>query len=264
MAAPTVLLLALQLAAVTLASGPVGEGPTTDPDRLLRADSLFRAGSPEEAFREMDALLGDDPRNYEALWRAASFAVALGVVAEESKNGDAPHRWYERAERLASRGRDVEPERVEARYWEVATLGRLALGAGPQEASDLADRIRTGALEILEREPEHPGAHNALGRLYYEIMALPGVSRFLGRTFTRTQALDEASWSLAESHLRRAMDLDPGMPLYRLDFARYLLRRGDRDRAREELQRVVRQAGEQPPESAFAAEARRLLREADG
>jgi tetratricopeptide (TPR) repeat protein len=264
MVALTPLLLATKLAAVVLAFGPPGESPMIDPERVLRADSLFQAGAPREAFREVDALLDEDPQNYEALWRAASFAVALGVVAEETRNGDAPHEWYERAERLATRGRVVEPERVEARYWEVATLGRRALGAGPQEASELADRIRTGALEILDREPEHPGAHNALGRLYYEIMALPGVSRFLGRTFTRTQALDEASWSLAESHLRRAVELDPGMPLYRLDFARYLLRRGDRGQAREELERVVHQAGGQPPEAAFAAEARRLLREADG
>jgi tetratricopeptide (TPR) repeat protein len=251
-------------------SGPSGGSPEAEVEAeveawgLEQADSLFLAGHPRAALDLVEGMLEEDPRDYEALWRAASFAVALGVISEEDRSGGSPGDWYAKAEDFASRGVELRPERVEARYWEVATLGRRALAAGPSEASELADRIRGGALEILDRDPDHPGAHNALGRLYYEIMALPGMSRFLGRTFAGGEALGEASWPLAEDHLRRAVELAPDMPLYRLDLARFLVRRGDRAVAREELRRVVAEARGRPPHQAFAAEARKLLREAGG
>jgi len=262
------LTLAVTLAMI-LPTGPVGSspgpvGPDADAWGVEQADSLFLAGHPRAALEVVEGMLAEDPRDYEALWRAASFAVALGVISEEDRNGGSPGDWYAKAEGFASRGMELHPERVEARYWEVATLGRRALSAGPAEASELADRIRSGALAILDREPNHPGAHNALGRLYYEIMSLPGMSRFLGRTFAGGAALGEASWPLAEDHLRRAVELAPEMPLYRLDLARFLVRRGDRAVAREELRRVVVEARDRPSDQAFAAEARKLLREAGG
>jgi len=264
--------LAVALAMVLPAGseGPSGgwSGADADADAgvwgLEQADSLFLAGYPNAALEVVEGILEQDPRNYEALWRAASFSLTLGVISEEDRNGGSPSDWYAKAEGFASRGMQVRPDRVEARYWEVATLGRQALSAGPSEASELADRIRRGALEILDRDPNHPGAHNALGRLYYEIMALPGMSRFLGRTFAGGEALGEASWPLAEDHLRRAVELAPDMPLYRLDLARFLVRRGDRAVARQELRRVVAEARDRPPDQAFAAEARKLLREAGG
>jgi tetratricopeptide (TPR) repeat protein len=262
--------LAVALAMILPAGSvePSGGSSGADSDAevwgLEQADSLFVAGYPNAALEVVEGMLEQDPRDYEALWRAASFSVTLGVISEEDRNGGSPSDWYAKAEGFASRGMEVRPDRVEARYWAVATLGRQALSAGPSEASELADRIRRGALEILDRDPDHPGAHNALGRLYYEIMALPGMSRFLGRTFAGGEALEEASWPLAEAHLRRAVELAPEMPLYRLDLARFLVRRGDRAVARQELRRVVAEARDRPPDQAFAAEARRLLREAGG
>lgn len=238
-------------------------GSRGDP-RVRRADSLFAAGQPREALRKVEVLLDEDPDHYDALWRAASFAVALGVLAEEEPGERPSDEWYEKAEGFADRGVHLEGERVEARYWWVAALGRQALAAGPMEAAALADGIREGALEILELDPEHPGAHNALGRLYYEVMALSGARRFLGRTLTRGRALDAASWPRAEEHLQRAVELAPEVILYRLDLARYRLRQGDPALARAELRRVVEEADPSSPDRAFAVEARRLLREVDG
>jgi len=241
-----------------------GDRGPLDPQSLAAADSLFQGGDAVGALRRVEAILEQDAGNYEALWRAASYSLALGVGAEDTPNGRPPTAWYRMAGGFAARAREVDPERVEARYWEVATLGRQALSAGPAEASSLADRIRSGALEILERDSDHSGAHNALGRLYLEIMSLSGMSRRVGRALTGATVLKEATWSLAEEHLRRAVELDPGMALYRLDFARMLVRRGERIRAREELQRIVREAEGQPQNRVFALEARRLLREVGG
>jgi tetratricopeptide (TPR) repeat protein len=256
-------LLLIAFAVLSLAPVPGRDPGALDP-RAVAADSLFRAGDAEGALRRVEAMLEGDARSYEALWRAASYTLAIGVTAEEIPNGRPPIAWYRMAEGYAQRGKVEAPERVEARYWEVAALGRQALTAGPAQASALAERIRAGSLEILARDPDHPGAHNALGRLHLEIMSLSGMSRVLGRAFTGAAILGEASWPLAETHLRRAVELDPGMAMYRLDLARMLARRGERARAREELQRIVREAEGRPHDRAFALEARRLLGEVGG
>jgi len=255
------------------------EGPAPNPamdmdfdPRFQRIDSLFAQGALGEALREVEGVLTREPAAYEALWRGASIAVAIGVTLEEGKRTieslapgspprpSDPEEWYRRAGRWADDAIRVRPVGTEGRYWRIAVLGREALRAsGPREASDLSDQMRALALSILDDDPNHPGAHNALGRVYLEIMSVGGVTRLLGRTLVRGEALSEASWSLAEHHLRRAVTLAPASAMYRLDLGRYHLARGARSQARSDLEAVVRIGQGKPAEEPFVAEARRLL-----
>ncbi len=231
--------------------------PVDDP-RLQRADSIFEAGDPAEALRLALRVLEEEGEGYEALWRASSFALAVGGV-EEAENGRTD--FYERAVGYAQRAQAIRPRGINGLYWEVAAVGRLAMGAGPREAAGYADRIREGAMTILEQEPEHAGAHHALGKLYSEIMSVSGLSRFFGRTFVRSAALDEASWTLAEEHLERAALLAPDMILFQLDLARLYRDRRRMDDARRVLEAAARAPLQQPGDRIFQEEARALLRE---
>ncbi|TVR64009.1 MAG: hypothetical protein EA422_07670 [Gemmatimonadales bacterium] len=231
--------------------------PVDDP-RLQQADSIFEAGEPAEALRLTLRVLEEGGEDYDALWRAASFALAVGVV-EEADRGHTD--YYGRAVEYATRAQALEPRGIEGLYWEVAAVGRLAMGAGPREASAYADRIREGAIAILDQEPEHAGAHHALGKLYAEIMSVSGISRFFGRTFVRSAALDEASWTLAEDHLERAATLAPEMILFQLDLARLYRDRRRTDEARRVLEAAAQAPIRQPGDRIFQEEARALLRE---
>jgi tetratricopeptide (TPR) repeat protein len=242
----------------------VGQDPWTSPDRdpeivRVRAQALFLDGRTREALDEVKGLLNRDPLSYEDLWRAASYAVALGAEREEEGDGDGAERWYDQGLAWADSAVGVRPDGTEGRYWALAALGRTALSAGPREATGIADRIRSRALNLLEDEPDHAGAHNVLGRLYYEIMSRSGVSRFFGRAFLRGEALREASWEKAEHHLGRAVEADPEAAMYQLDLGRLLLATGRRDEGRRALTRAVELAEPHPPDQSFAREARRLL-----
>lgn len=231
--------------------------PVDDP-RLQQADSIFEAGDPAQALRLALRVLEEEGEGYEALWRASSFALAVGVV-EEAERGRTD--YFERAQDYAKRAQSLRPDGIEGLYWEVAAVGRLAMSAGPREASAYADRIREGAMAILEQEPEHAGAHHALGKLYSEIMSVSGLSRFFGRTFVRSAALDEASWSLAEKHLERAASLAPDMILFQLDLARLYRDRRRMDDARRVLEAAAQAPLQQPGDRIFQEEARALLRD---
>lgn len=251
-------LLALTL---TLSVAP-RDTPVPDP-RFARADSLFRAGDIEDAVALMEtvaadmAARGESP--YEPLWRASSFALGLGVI-EEAEHGAT--QGYARALDLARSARAADPDGLEARYWEVAALGRSALAAGPREASALAEEIRTRSLEILDRDPAHGGAHHALGKLYMEIMNLSGIARLVGRTIMGAAVLGEANWDAAERHLTRAVEAEPANLLFRLDLARLHAQRDRAPVARrilEDLARTGDPTTDTPPERVFRTEAGELL-----
>jgi tetratricopeptide (TPR) repeat protein len=246
--------------ACLLAGVAPGLAAQDDDPRLRGADSLAARGNLEGAMAELDGLLAGSGDSYPALWRCASVAVGLGVVAEAASPAADDSGWYERAERCAEAAMGIQPEGVEGRYWAVAVLGRKALSAGRREAGGLADRIREGALGVLEDDPDHAGAHNALGRLHFEVMALSGVTRFLGRTFLRGRALAEASWEEAEHHLRRAVELEPRMALYRLDLGRYLAHVGREEDARREFRAAANGTPLNPADRVFREEAAELLR----
>jgi regulator of microtubule dynamics protein 3 len=263
----TACFLALLFPAVTAADSAAAEPgcpapPThTAATAMARADSLFEAGLTRGALACLEGILVDAPGDYEALWRAASLAVALGVELEEGSRAGAAE-WYRRAEAWAVAAQRANPRGIEGRYWQMAVLGRQALGSGPREASDLSDRILALGSSILGDAPDHAPTHNALGRLHLEIMSRSGVSRFFGRTLLGGPALREASWDRALRGLRRAVELEPERSMFHLDLGRYHLARGERTAAREALQAAIRTAGTHPPDRVFAEEARALLREA--
>jgi tetratricopeptide (TPR) repeat protein len=259
--------------------GMTPASPTDDP-RFHQAEDHFQAGETRQALevveavvRETDAVLRPAPGSpertlrYGALWRGASYAVALGVERDAGPVTGSPEpssHWYGVAERRATQAMELDPEGVEGRYWKIAVLGRRAFQASPREASELSDRMLALGRGILADEPDHAPTLNALGRLDLEIMSTSGVTRFFGRALTGGEALGAASWEGARTRLERAVALDPERAMYLLDMGRYHKARGNRSDARAFLERAVAAAGTHPPDRIFAREARALLREVGG
>jgi tetratricopeptide (TPR) repeat protein len=222
------------------------------------ADALYFSGRPREAFEVLADHLERDPRDYEALWRAARAAVVLGIAEEgiERQND-----WLDPAIELGDRAVAERPDGIDGLYWRSAAQGRRALNAGPTYAADLAQRVYDGAHAILALDPNHGGAHNLLGKLNYEIMSLSRVERFLGRVLVRKQALRDSSWEAAELHLHRAAEAWPELVLFQFDLAQLYRKRGRKEEARAALQRVTEMRPLHPPDVSFQRDARRYLEE---
>ncbi len=265
---------------------PVADAPddhrlSAAPDpRLLAADSLFARGESRAALREVEAVLrslsgsagdhtargagGDPSLAYEALWRAASLAVALGVERESGPLAgvpEPPSHWYAVAYDWAEEALALDPQGIEPRYWMIAVLGRQALGAGPREAAAMSDRMLALARANLALDPEHAPTLNALGRLHLEIMSRSGMVRLLGRAFVGGEALEQASWAEARRHLERAVALGPDQSMFLLDLGRYHALRRNRREAIDLLRRAIDVGESRPSDRVFVREARALLLE---
>ena len=171
------------------------------------------------ALRHFEAALQQDSLNYEANWRAALTLGLMGDPYPMKAKSPVRDSLYTRAERHAWRAVAAEPNRADGHFALAASLGRAALLVGPEEKVRRAILIRNEALRTLALDPRHDGAHHILGRWNAEIMRLPGLQRFVARHFLGARIFNEASWPRAISHMRKAVEQNPGAIYHHLALA---------------------------------------------
>lgn len=236
--------------------GQDGEAQRRDPV-IAGGEEHRAAGRPDRALAIWQAALVVDPERYAVLWRAAREAVVLGMLQEEEGR---QNEWFLRGEDFARAAIRVRPAEVEGRYWLLAALGRRALQSGIVTTARLAREIHAGASILLAEVPGHAGTHHVMGVLNSEVMKLPAVTRFLGkRILGGGSDLYETSWEEAERHLVRAVELEPGMLLYRMDLALMYLRRNQTPEAKKALRELIESSPREAVDPPLQSRARALL-----
>ena len=255
----TSLHLVVLLTCVDGLSGQVaqeGEGDATEVAALARVDSLYSALDASASLVAAETLATADPDG-PAAWRAARAAVSLGMLAD---GDEAQNEWYRRGEAHAARAVAADSASLDALFWLTAAKGRLALQAGSGDAARLGNEVWRHTHRMLAMDPDHAGAHNVLGKLQYEVMTLSRVERFLAKMILGdNEALDGSTWEGAETHLRRALALDPEAVLYHYDLARMLIRHGREDEGIMELRTVLELPVRYPSDAGIKDDARRRL-----
>lgn len=202
---------------------------------IHEADALYDAGRPSEAY---DLLVASDhlSHEYELLWRAAR---AGAIVAIDIDGNRAQNVYLDPALDFGSRAVAADPSGVDGRYWRGVVAGRRAMNAAPGYALELSALVSDDAEVILATDSLHAGAHHLLGSLNYEVMRRSRLERAIARRFKNSEVLEDRSWELAETHLRRATVLEPSSILFHLDLAILLRRRGRHDEAVSRLQAAM-------------------------
>ncbi|MGD2045083.1 MAG: tetratricopeptide repeat protein [Gemmatimonadota bacterium] len=223
-----------------------------------QADALYFAGRPEKAFDLLQIHVEDAPDDYGALWRMVRSAFVLGD-AEEGWRRQNP--WLDLGMHLGDQAVALRPDGIEGRYWRGAVTGRRALNAAPEYGAELAQRAYEDANAILAVDPDHGGAHNILGRIFFEVMSMSRIERWIGKAFMRTDVLDASSWEAAELHLEAAAKDWPDWVPFQYDLARLYRKRGRDEDAREVYQHVTQMPAIHPLDPVLQLEAERALEE---
>lgn len=219
-------------------------------------DALFFQGRAADALQRLEVRLEADSSDAGALWRAARSALNLGILEDRPEVAEA---WFSRAGAWGEAAVAVRPDDTEVLFWAAASLGREALQHGPRTSTRLVQRVWDLTHRILELDPDHPGAHNILGKLNQEVMSLSRFERLVGRLLFSIDPLREANWDAALAHHRWAVESDPGTILFLRDLGETLAAVGRHDEAREVWDAALALSPTFPVDARFQDDVRRML-----
>lgn len=230
------MLLRIRLAtALVLLAGPVSAQDVGE--HVAAGDRAHANLHAPLALEHYERALAIDRRNYEALWKASREAVDLGETMSDVTRRIA---LYQRGERYAREAVAVNPGDAEAHFHLARAIGLAALSLGIRERVRFATEVRSEAMRALELDPKHPGALHVMGMWHAEAMRLSGFERLFARSFLGGKVLGSASWAEAIRYMEAAVAVDPGRLIHHLDLARIYRDRGDKAKAREHYEAVLR------------------------
>ena len=246
--APVVVLLA--------AVRPVPVAAQTAADHITLGDRDHAAMNAPSALHHYEEAIKLEPKSYDALWKASREAVDVGEYAPPAER-DAD---YTLAEQYARRAVEANAGDAEGHFNLARALGRRALSLGKRDRVKYAGDVRTHALEALKLNPKHPGALHVMGMWNYNVMSLSGMTRFMAKTFLGGKVFDSANWDDAQRYMEESVATDPGRLVHHLDLARVYVARGDKTKAAEQYELVIKGPRTEYNDRHYQAEAEAELR----
>lgn len=229
--------LASRLALLFLATPALLQGQAVD-ESIAKGIAAQRAREPMTALAYLQNALEIDSTNYEANWRSAEVLMDIGKQTPDSIKSTERDSLYARAETLARRAVEKNPEGADGHYALASAIGRASLTKSKKERVKRAGEIRTEALKAIELDPQHHQAMHVMGRWNAEIMRLSGFERFFAKSFLGGKIFSAASWDSAFVYMDRALAISPENIYHHLDLAEMLIDRGRYSEARIHLTRI--------------------------
>lgn len=186
-------------------------------------------------------------------------APALLAQAWQADENRERLNQFEKVQAMAEDEIARNPANLEARWWRVAALGHRIDHESARQKVILAGAVNEEARAMLALDPDHAGAHHALGRLGAGILRLNRVLRFFALRIFGQGELDQASWEMAEGHMRTAVDAVPCALLHRFELARILADQGRTHEARAELEILLALPDQIPHDPVIRTQAQSLL-----
>jgi tetratricopeptide (TPR) repeat protein len=228
-------------------------------EEIAQGDSATAVLNATGALSAYEAAIKLDSTNAEALWKAAREAVDLGEAAGFDNQERVRDSLYKVAEQYATRAVQANPNLAVTHFTLARALGRAALAVGGRDRVRYAKQVRAEALAALKLDSLDDGAWHVLGVWNAEVMRLNGFMRFFAKTLLGGQVLGEANWASAQRDLEHAVALQPTRIVHHLDLAQVYADVGDKTKAREQYDLVLKLPATEYNDKNYKREAEQAL-----
>jgi tetratricopeptide (TPR) repeat protein len=232
-------------------------GAQTAAEHIALGDKEYVAMNAPAALAHYEAAIKQDPKSYEALWKASRSAIDLGSAERDDAKRE---NYFKNGELYARRAVEVNPGDAEGHFHLARSLGKNALTQGPRARIKYATDVRAHALECLKINPKHAGCLHVMGMWNAEVMRLNGFTRMLAKNLLGGQVFGSANWTEAKRYMEESVATEPDRIVHHLDLAGVYRDTGEKDKARAEYQAVMKMPNRDYNDRQYKAEADAALR----
>ncbi len=206
---------------------------------IKKGDEYYSQWQDKQALDEYQKALEVEPKNYEALWKAARGCVDVadlmtgtGKEVEKQK-----FELYAKAERLARQAISVNPNDTWGHFFLSAALGKKVLMLGKKEQIDASKQVRAAVDKAIELDPGNDLAYHALGRWHRRMAEIGGAKRALGSLIYGS--IPRGSFEESEKWLKKAVELKPDYINHHLELGRTYVAMKKYDLATQEFNKCL-------------------------
>lgn len=216
-----------------LAAAPAGLSAQDAAALCVRTDSLLAAMQLGEARAAIEQARRAAPKDFDVLWRLARVWNLLGDQAGDK----AGETFYLQSRAFAEQAIQASPGAAAGYVRRAAANGKIALFRGTLEAADVVGTVRDDAAKAIALGDGGPAqqatARYILGRTHLKLLETP-------RPLRMPVGLGWATLGEALANLKAAVELRPTFVMFRLEYARALIRDGKPAEAKAELEAAMK------------------------